>query len=635
MKSPASLLTSLLHDCRRLVGAYEGLDRDVVTIKNRVEYEGNSFLSVTIVSLGKAIDKGLSSGKLTVPLGFSKRGALPRLFSGLLRQLFDIKTGLLVEEPDINVLRCLRDICYLHKKAIPSSDRDSRLDFEARTVFWSTDDDVKDVFSPQQIYWLTSVSRFLLAMGPSSDSDEFLPRHGPGSVYEGLSSHQKWCEVYRGVVDEDYRLLHLGYDLLHCHLDETTGVTDRSFRVAKTSPSKRPLGGIARLVTVPKSSTKKRTITVEPTLNQFLQQRLNSILRRSIERCNILRNCLALTDQGENQKLALIGSRDRSWSTIDLTSASDLLGLRLVELVFGAAKGSFLEPLIECRTPWVHDSLRSQKLRKYAGMGNATTFPIQSVVFAVLAIIAVLKHEGLSPSYKNVLHASKNVRVYGDDIIIRREHCTALLSEISDFGMKPNLDKTFTEGNFRESCGVDAYKGHIVTPVYAKTYLGSTLTDLDHLSDMVNLSNALRHYCYYAAAEHIRQYVDTGLRRPLPCVPLGRGTPLDVWKDIERGPTVGLPLPSSCGGLAWLDRQGSYLGDTRYNPDLQRSEIRIPFVVSKIRKDPIDGIPALIWFFHMTRLERVVGRNLEESNARFKSRIRLRWVPSYQKVESF
>jgi len=61
-------------------------------------------------------------------------------------------------------------------------------------------------------------------------------------------------------------------------------------------------GASAKLISVLKNSSSRRTITIEPLLRQYLQQGLNTVLRESITECQILSNCLALTDQSKNQK---------------------------------------------------------------------------------------------------------------------------------------------------------------------------------------------------------------------------------------------------------------------------------------------------------------------------------------------
>ena len=95
MKSPVVLLSTLLQGCKRLEPCVNGIDRDVLTIESRVKHEGDGFLTIALPALCDAFDEGLSTGKFTCPPGFKKTrgGAIPRLFSGMLCEVFDNITG--------------------------------------------------------------------------------------------------------------------------------------------------------------------------------------------------------------------------------------------------------------------------------------------------------------------------------------------------------------------------------------------------------------------------------------------------------------------------------------------------------------------------------------------------------------
>lgn len=118
MKSPIVLLRGLWSDFQRLEPGVKGLDRDLLTIENRFEYEGYGFLAVALPTLCKSLDKGLSEGRFTCPLGFKKvkGGSIPRLFSGMISEVFDPVTGLLKEAPNVGVIANLRQICLFFKK---------------------------------------------------------------------------------------------------------------------------------------------------------------------------------------------------------------------------------------------------------------------------------------------------------------------------------------------------------------------------------------------------------------------------------------------------------------------------------------------------------------------------------------
>jgi hypothetical protein len=108
-------------------------------------------------------------------------------------------------------------------------------------------------------------------------------------------------------------------------------------------------------------------------------------------------------------------------------------------------------------------------------MGNATTFPVQSLVFWAICV-ASLQRQGF--------HQPGAVFVFGDDIIIPSECAERVIDDLETFGLLCNRSKSFYKGAFRESCGVDAFNGIDVTPVRWKTTL-----DAEHATGMQSLSD--------------------------------------------------------------------------------------------------------------------------------------------------
>jgi hypothetical protein len=108
-------------------------------------------------------------------------------------------------------------------------------------------------------------------------------------------------------------------------------------------------------------------------------------------------------------------------------------------------------------------------------MGNATTFPVQSLVFWSICVAALQRHG---------FHQPGAVFVFGDDIVIPSECAELVINELESFGLLVNRTKSFWRGAFRESCGVDAFNGVNVTPVRWKTTI-----DAEHLVDLQSLSD--------------------------------------------------------------------------------------------------------------------------------------------------
>lgn len=201
---------------------------------------------------------------------------------------------------------------------------------------------------------------------------------------------------------------------------------------------------------VPKTAKTSRSIAVEPVVNTFLQKGLDWALRLRLKQFGY-----DLTDQGANQKLAREGSVSGDYSTIDLSSASDtvsrgvftyLLPADVRHLLLSVSSGSYRHPT---RVP------AGLPFNKVTSMGNGICFPLETLIFA-----AAVRASMRATRCKDRRHC-----VYGDDLVVPTE-CTPVLIPLLRFlGFVPNSAKTFTKGNFRESCGADWYKGLDVRPV--------------------------------------------------------------------------------------------------------------------------------------------------------------------------
>lgn len=595
MKSPIVLLEAVFKDLKRLMPCVKGLDRDLVTIKNRFEHEGYSFLAVTLCTMGDAVDYGLEHGTFACPSSFSKKGALPKLFSGLLCEVFDSQ-GQLKSDPSVECIMSIRQLTRLFKKMELTSARNKELHDAAVSTFVETDDVLARLnFDDRMSHHLELVSSLVLAsLQNFTGGEEVDYRHGPGGVYERVTGNSKWKRLFESLALESVDPSAIGHgDFLYNSCKELS-LEPFAHRLS--------YGGKARLISVPKTASAVRTITVEPLLNQYIQQGLNTVLRQEIEKCSILRQCLSLTDQSKNQKLALEGSQTGYWTTIDLSSASDLLSVKLVKIIFGP-HSDFLSSLMSSRSTVIESEKLILPLHKYAGMGNATTFPVQSVCFAVLCIAAILDQDGVKPSYWNCKRAAASVQVYGDDIIVPSAYYHTVRQWFQSFALRVNEKKTFSKGKFRESCGCDAYDGVDITPTYVRADPLTIARTTSSIASFVSAANQFWLKGYYETSDLIKKHVEKRLKRRLPLV----------------NPNSGL--------LGWIDRYGS----SEYHswcPILHTPLIKGLMIVPKNRKDHIDGYPALLKFFNTSLIERRVN-HLEVSVIRFKSRIIERRVPAF------
>lgn len=251
-------------------------------------------------------------------------------------------------------------------------------------------------------------------------------------------------------------------------LERKDGYTCLDWSTAKAEYSRKiQYTAYNKLCFVPKTASTHRAIAVEPLLNGFIQKGTDEALRK-----RLLRIGIDLSDQSLNQRLARKGSvddSDESFVTIDLSSASDSISIGLVRNVLPPDWFDFL------------NSIRSHSYRfkgvektynKFCSMGNGFCFPLETLLFVACCHVSGCGKAGTDYS------------VYGDDIIVKRKHAFKVLSLLKVLGFTPNIDKTFLEGPFRESCGSDWFEGIDVRP-YTLDY---SLDCIENLFKWLNLT---------------------------------------------------------------------------------------------------------------------------------------------------
>lgn len=222
-------------------------------------------------------------------------------------------------------------------------------------------------------------------------------------------------------------------------------------RVFKTVPG-------SRITTVPKTALTDRTIAIEPLLNVYLQLGVDKVFK------NALRSKWAvhLSEQGHNQKLAREGSMSRDYATLDLSMASDLISLKVCEMLLPEA---WYGLMLDLRSPSGEVEGMTHLFDKMSSMGNGFTFALESLLFT-----AICRHV-----YRRLGITDQRYAVYGDDLIVAKDAATHVIDLLQMFGFQLNVDKSYTEGPFRESCGTDWFNGIDVRPVFLTRPVKNTL----------------------------------------------------------------------------------------------------------------------------------------------------------------
>lgn len=216
----------------------------------------------------------------------------------------------------------------------------------------------------------------------------------------------------------------------------------------------------SRLSTVPKNEEKARTIAIEPLANMQLQLAAGAYIEGALR-------CIGLdirTQQPKNKRLAERGSRDGSLSTLDMKSASDMISIELVQLLWPREWVSFLSRI---RSPFTElPDGRQVKLSMISTMGNGFTFPLMT-----LTLLALIYASQCNRGWKGrpFFVDYNDVAVFGDDLIVPTSAVESVIDIVERAGFVINRDKSYTSGPFRESCGGDYFKGYDVTPFYLKS----------------------------------------------------------------------------------------------------------------------------------------------------------------------
>lgn len=213
----------------------------------------------------------------------------------------------------------------------------------------------------------------------------------------------------------------------------------------------------SKMTTVPKNEDTVRVIAIEPSGNMCLQLAAGYYIEKVLRSIGLD----IQTQQPINKAMALRGSIDDSLATIDLKSASDMFTPELIELLMPKP---WYDLLMQIRSPSTKIGDEDVELNMISTMGNGFTFPLMTLILTSLIYALRCRHNG-----PNLYIDWSNSAVYGDDIIIPSHEFPEFVDILSKAGLIVNIDKSYSAGPFRESCGGDYYLGYDVTPVYIKS----------------------------------------------------------------------------------------------------------------------------------------------------------------------
>jgi len=432
--------------------------------------------------------------------------------------------------------------------------------------------------------------------------DMLVPRHGPGQTAERISGNRKYrWRFWHHRLEPYFPILDTGYPISIGELD----FESKELKMVSMVHSDQETP--ARVILVPKTLKGPRLIACEPCCNQYTQQAIRRELYSLLDRYHVTSGHIEFTDQTINGKLALQSSRDGQLATIDLSDASDRVPVGYALYMF-RSNPDLKDAIEACRstkTSLPDNTLVNQ--RKFAPMGSALCFPVEAMYFYTLCVMALLKSHNLPVSHANVFKVSRDVYVYGDDILVPTDHVATVLEILAKYNCKINSNKTFYTGKFRESCGVDAYDGHNVTPVYVNRPRPRSRQQVKEILSWTAAGNHFQKKGYLRTASLLFRRVERILGK-LPGI-------------FENSPVLGRV------SIWYLDPP------KRWNKKYQRSEVLCWTQGQVFRTDRLDGYAAL-----QKSLMKLEGLktldaprdklHLERSALHGEVALRRRWVPA-------
>lgn len=462
--------------------------------------EGTAFVMKTLPLLGKALERALEKGSFDPVPSFKREHGrtTPAFMRALFKGVFN-DTGQLSETPSAECIRGIRQVAYFQYKL--EVDHDKSVQDKFVSEFVETDDSLThcDKVDREQALILKVAQTVVNNIFRDLDHRSIIPRPGPGASAQGTHRSVRFEPLVK------YQAIHEVYPYYDYFYMDTKHLLDR-LRAYKHLPVETAGASVVRLV--PKDARGPRIICMEPQEYMFLQQGLADSMRNCIESHPLSRGRVNFKSQEVNRIMALESSIGRRYATLDMKEASDRISRKLVEQMFSGIP-NMQRALLALSTPrTILPSGVERNHRKFAPMGSSLCFPTMSIVHYALGL-AILHIQTCIP----IKALAKDcIYVYGDDIIVKTEYVDHLFRNFPIFGLMFNEGKSFKDGHFRESCGMDAYQGVCVTPLRLKKRFldippGSKKISIEKFSAAADFAYNLKRRGYTKTAALVKQVI--------------------------------------------------------------------------------------------------------------------------------
>lgn len=307
-----------------------------------------------------------------------------------------------------------------------------------------------------------------------------------------------------------------------------------------------PYARMSLLTTVPKKREIARCINIEGVLPKALQHVIGCNLREEFRIFGLkygfdtdLNTC-----SNDNAFKAYLGSKYDGFATVDFSSASDSLSVTLIRALFydnGPMCEKYLRLMEEVRSTHVIVDGCPLKTKKFASMGNAFIFELESIVFFVIVLayeiarryplVTILGRKHLTRKLKQILKSDeglKHVSTFGDDTICSSDIDVGYFKEyLAEYGLTMNPEKSFFKGPFRESCGYDFSDGVFVREFYLKH-----LTILDYIRMLNYYTLNRRLYLTDEELNYIKEIIPSVFWCSRNRLPMAEEIPRRYYKNV-------------------------------------------------------------------------------------------------------
>lgn len=475
-----SLIDDTHNTLRKLYGMAD-YTRDRQYISRRLENEDFTFVTHVLPGLMTGILNLLEHGDTSFPHFKIQYGTN---YPSFLKRMFDIVTddANYKAEDQAAALELIYNISVAFKKLRGRPNMDTHQ--KQYDEFVTTDKLLGEINfdSPELEPIMASLATqwYEFAHDLTIDDAECVPRPGPGAVVGNVPKHARYAPSVLFSQLESVFPLH---EWFYSHIWDTCEESRNYIRLVNEAvPNPH-----SEWLLVPKTFLKWRGICKEANEVQFIQQAIRRQLYARIEKK--LSKGIPIRDQEVHRILALNASIDRENATIDESEASDRIA-RLLISGMTSLTPEYRNALMACSTRFIKPPCWAKtsdllSTHKFAPMGSAVCFPIMSLVhyFLVKAIILIYSKDR---SIKVLQDLCSRVSVYGDDIVLPSSTVPLVYEWLPKFGIKINTNKSYAKSFFRESCGMHAYKGCDITPVYIK-YTNFSSIDVSEAKQLASL----------------------------------------------------------------------------------------------------------------------------------------------------